>query len=87
MAIIVSNADVTLKLNIAGFNRLRNEPGVVADLKHRAQAVADAAGEGHLSEVLTGKTRARSQVVTATYDARRREATDRNLTRAIDAAR
>jgi len=87
MATVTASADVVLTLNIPGFNKLRNEPGVVADLKRRADAVARMAGEGHIVEVGTGGTRARAQVTTVTYAARRREATDRNLTRAIDAAR
>jgi hypothetical protein len=49
--------------------------------------VAAVAGEGHEVQTWTGKNRVRITVRTITRSARRREAKDRNLLRAIDAAR
>ena len=81
-----------VKLNIKGFVELRNSPAVVADLQARARRIAAAAGDG--MEVKPAETnhrfpkgRARVAVVTGTYDAMRREAKTRDLTRAIDAGR
>ena len=65
---------------------LRSEE-VRADLARRAEQIAAAAGDGHRVESGVGRNRARAAVVTDTADARRREATDRSLTAAIDAGR
>jgi len=66
---------------------LLTEPGVRDDLARRAGRIADAAGAGHRVETGTGPVRARAAVITDTVDARRREATERSLTRAVDAGR
>lgn len=82
---------VRWKINNAAFVALRNSPGVIADLKRRAEAIADRAGEGietRPAETRGGRTgRARVAVVTASYTGRRRQAEDSALTRAIDAGR
>jgi len=81
-----------LKLFNKGFVELRNSPGVVADIERRAAAIADAAGEGFAvrpaeTNLSFPHGRARVAVVTETFDAMYAEATDRTLTRSIDAGR
>ncbi|MBK7021440.1 MAG: hypothetical protein IPH38_18075 [Candidatus Microthrix sp.] len=80
-------AATRIKLNLAGFRKLRRSPEVAADLEKRARRIADAAGPGHEVEVTKGRTRALGMVWTDTHEARRNEATNRSLTRAIDAGR
>lgn len=76
-----------VELHNKGFNELRNSGGVMADLAARAGRIANAAGEGMVSETRHGGARARSSVHTGTYAARRAQATNNALTRAIDAGR
>ncbi len=76
-----------LVLNKQGVNDLLHSPGVVADLRERADRVAAAAGEGMEVTEASDDNRARFVVVTATAEAIIGEASDRRLTRAIDAAR
>lgn len=78
---------VRVDLHIAGFNALRNSPGVVGLLRSKANAVASAAGAGHDVQVKVGGARARATVMTKTPAARAREAKNRTLLRAVDAAR
>lgn len=73
--------------NIPGFVALRKSPGVAADLERRARRIASAAGPGMEVDSMIGRTRARSTVRTGTFAARRAEATNATLTRAIDAGR
>jgi hypothetical protein len=77
---------MTVKFNEKELDRLLKE-GIKNDLKKRADRIAAAAGEGMESSVVIGRTRARSSVITGTYAARRAEARDAALTRAIDAGR
>lgn len=74
-------------LNIGGFRRLRNSPGVVRMLSGITSSIAKAAGPGFNHEVERGRTRARGAVYTATGEAMRRAAQDQTLMRAIDAGR
>ena len=78
---------IRIKLNSGGVRTVLNSAGVRGDLARRARAIAAAAGDGH--EVHVGSTgkRARAEVVTVSFDAMRREARDRNLTRAIGSGR
>ena len=82
-----------IKLNSAGVRQLLHEPGVVADLKARADRVALAAGAGldnpeGMAVIEAGDDkRARFIVLTQTAEAMSAEASDRRLTRAIDMAR
>lgn len=61
--------------------------GVASDLKSRARAIANAAGDGMETDSSVGANRARASVWTATREAMEAEAKDRSLTRAIDAGR
>jgi hypothetical protein len=74
------------KWNKKELDRLLKE-GIRNDLKKRAERIAAAAGDGMESSVVIGRTRARASVITATHAARRAEARDASLTRAIDAGR
>lgn len=80
-------ADWHVVMNSRGVRDLLQSEGVQRDLKRRADAVAEQAGPGHRVEVNLTKERARAVVVTDTFEAAAAEARDRNLTRAIDAAR
>ena len=80
-------AKMRFKLNRGGVRDLLRGPQVLSDLRSRASRVAAAAGPGHRVEVGLGPNRARAAVITDTMEARRAEATDRSLTRAIDAGR
>lgn len=84
----MAGASIRIELNIAGVNALMTDPAVQADLDERAARMADAAGEGfEASPGRPHKWVARAYVHTATAEAMRAEATDRALTRAIDAGR
>jgi hypothetical protein len=78
---------VKVKLNQAGVRKLLQSHEVQADLGRRARAIARSAGPGMEVDESVGANRARASVVTATFEARRAEATSRKLTRAIDAGR
>lgn len=80
-------AEGRIVLNRRGVRQLLRSPEVLADLKHRAEQIAAAAGPGMEASAMVGKGRARASVITATSEARKAEATRRALTRAIDAGR
>lgn len=73
--------------NEAAYEALLKSPGVQADLRRRGARIAARAGSGMEVESSVGANRARVSVRTATPAARRAEAEDRALTRAIDAGR
>jgi len=73
--------------NHAGIRELLRSDGVRRDLERRAARVAAAAGDGMAYDSDVGTNRARATVWTESFDAKVDEATERNLTRAIDAAR
>lgn len=56
-------------------------------LRSRADAVAAAAGPGHITDSSVGRNRARAAVLTASFEAKLAEARDHNLLRSIDAGR
>lgn len=78
-----------LTLHPEGFNEARTSPALQADLHERGARVAAAAGGEPDFEVIDSpnQTRARVVVVTKTAKAKAAEATDRALTRALDAGR
>lgn len=76
-----------IKLKNKGFRELRKHPNVKADLMRRAQKVADAAGDGFEASESPGKNRARATVGTRSYSARRRQAKDNVLQRALSAGK
>lgn len=74
-------------LRSAGFRALLLGPEVQGDLHRRGEAIAAAAGPGHVVRDQPSANRARVAVFTQTNTAKRAEAEDRNLTRAMDAGR
>lgn len=80
-------ADVRVKLNSAGVRALLRSVDVCNDLRARAARIAAAAGDGMESDASIGSNRARATVWTDTNEARRAEADEFALTRAVDAGR
>lgn len=80
------NDNFELDLNEAAVSELLKQT-IVPALESMGQSIAQAAGPGHEVETFIGRRRARVTVRTATHEARRAEATDRALTRAVDAGR
>lgn len=79
---------VRLKFNNPAFAQLRTEPGVRADIKARAESVAEAAGEGvEVLPIQEPRSRARALVGPVTGEAARRVAKDNTLIRALEAGR
>lgn len=76
-----------VRVNSKAARELLKSLEVQADLRRRTRSMAASAGEGVFSEVQVGRNRARGRVWTATTEARVREATDRALTRSLDAGR
>lgn len=78
---------VRIEFDEKAFRALLRSDEVKADLERRARRIAAAAGPGHVVDSDTGRNRARAEVVTGTFEAKRGEAVHHNLTRAIDAGR
>jgi len=78
---------IRIDLNSAGIQELLKSSGVLADLRARAGRIAAAAGPGMEASARLGRSRARASVVTATRKAMKAEATNRALTKALDAGR
>lgn len=79
-----------IKFHIPGFNEVRKQPLLVADLKARGERIAATArAEGGEFEVIVtqNKSRARVVVTTADIQAAAGERKDRRLTRALGAGR
>lgn len=79
-----------IKWHNKAFRELRLEPGVIADLGERADAIEAAAREsGYAYEASTfeGKNRGRASVITADYGAIRDNARNQTLLRVLDAGR
>lgn len=77
------------KWKMRGFQAVRKDSGVQADLMRRAGAIAEAAGgKGDFIAVSNvAKGRARAAVIAATEKAQKAEAESRALTNALDAGR
>lgn len=78
-----------VKFHYDGFDALRKDPAVEAELMRRGKAIADAAGGEPDFIVISDPTpsRARVVVVTATAKAMAEEASNRTLTNALSAGR
>lgn len=78
-------------MNRAGIIAALQDPAVEADLMRRGNAAASAAtangGGRYMVTARRGATRVHVSVITASESAKRAEAVDRALTRALDAAR
>lgn len=80
-------SNVTVKVNRAGVRELLRSPEMLGELEQRAQRISTAAGPGHRIDSAIGPNRARAAVITETVEAMRREATERSLSKALDAGR
>lgn len=80
---------IRIEMNSQGAEAILKGPEVQAELRRRGDAIAEAAGGAEDYEVLqaVGRARAGVYVVTKTTKAKRAEAEDRTLTRALDAGR
>lgn len=78
---------VRVRMNSKGARQLLRSVEVQRDLRERTRRIAARAGEGMYSEVETGPNRARGEVRTGTRSARKREASSKSLTSALDAGR
>lgn len=82
---------INIKLNPAEVKKLLKGQGpykgVRTDLEARMNRIAAAAGPGHSAEIDETPNRLRAGIWTSTDEARKAEATNLNLTRAIDAGR
>lgn len=78
---------VRVEINKAGVRALLKSVEVQADLKRRAEAIAAKAGDGMEVETDVGANRARAVVVTRTESAKKAEAKNHTLSRALDAGR
>lgn len=83
----MAKTTVKVELHNSGFQELRTSGETMADLGARAGRIARAAGEGMQMEINRGRTRGRASVRTGTFAARKAQATNSALTRAIDAGR
>ena len=83
----MAKVSMRIEHNSKGFAALMKSNSVMSDIEARGARIAAAAGEGF--EVNSTRNRDRSVVFvrTETTEARRAEAEDRALTRAIDAGR
>lgn len=80
-------AKVRIVMDRRAAAELLRSPEIAADVEQRARRIASAAGPGHRVELDPTPNRARAAVITDTHAARKAEATNRTLTRAIDAGR
>lgn len=78
---------VRVKLNVPEGRKLLNSSEVYGDLRGRGNRIAAAAGPGFVARAAKGPDRGSVFIVADTAAARRAEAEDRALTRAIDAGR
>lgn len=78
---------VRIKINRDAVRALLTSPEVTEDLTRRGDRMAAAAGDGVEAETTRNRDRSVVFVRTETFEAKRAEAEDRALTRAIDAGR
>ena len=77
-----------LVFNRKAFRQILTDPGVVADMQRRAEAIAEAAGEGYVAAVTENPhTRARAAVIAASPEAAADNAANNTLLRSLDAGR
>lgn len=76
-----------VELNSKQVRAALKNPAVQAELMRRAERIAAAAGPGFKATALHGTNRARASVITDTNAARRAEAKNGVLTRALEAGR
>lgn len=80
-------AKIRVELDKKGIRQLLKSQEMQALVNERAKRIAASAGPGHAVEPDNTGDRARASVVTRSYAAKKAEAKNRTLTRAIQAAR
>ena len=84
----MANSTVRIVFRPAAHRELRTSSAAVAEVTSRAEAVAEAAGDGfEVLPVQAPRNRARALVATTTYEAMKRNAEENTLLRALDAGR
>lgn len=78
---------VNVRLKLKGLNALMTSPPVVSEVVRRAQKIRDAAGDDFEMNVVPHRYTARAYVRAANFEGAKREARDKVLTRALNAAR
>ena len=78
---------IRVQVDKSGVAKLLRAEGIAADLAARGDRIAAAAGDGFESRVWQGRDRVRATIRTGTMEARRAEAEDRALSRALAAGR
>ncbi len=78
---------VRLEFNAEAFAQIRKAPGVLADVRRRAEAVATRAGDGYEAEADLESNRASAAAFTNTAEARAENARNHTLINALDAGR
>lgn len=73
--------------NIAGFKKVRKSPEMEALLQKIVDEMLNELGDGYEGDVQQGRSRARGGVITATNQAKRDNATNQALLRALAKAR
>lgn len=86
----MARSKVRLAWRHGAFRDLRTLPSAMSELAQRGEQIARAAGDGYEAsgaKVSGGRGRGRVTVKTATTSARRREARDHTLLKALNAGR
>ena len=76
-----------IDFNMQGFEDLRRDPAVQADIDARAARIAGQAGEGYEAGSFQGRRRYRGSVITAGFKAQLDNARNNTLLRSLDAGR
>ena len=84
----MANSTVRIVFRPAAFRELRTSSAAVAEVTSRAEAVAEAAGDGfEVLPVQAPRNRAHAVVAPTTFEAMRRNAEENTLLRSLDAGR
>ena len=76
-----------IRWNLSAFEQVRRLPAVRDELIHHADAIAEACGEGFVSESAEGRTRSRAVVIAVTPQARRKNRKHNTILRATASRR
>lgn len=70
-----------------GYRELLTDPNVIADIRARAERVAEAAGDGFEVLYSPPRVRARAAVIASSRAARKKNSAENTLIRSLDAGR
>jgi hypothetical protein len=80
-------ASIRIEINRKAVRDILQSAPVQAESRQRAKRIEEAAGDDFETVTFAGKDRTQTLVRTKNYEGRRQEATNRTLTRALDAGR